>query len=405
MAHLLMVSIPAPGHVNPTLEVLRRLVADGHRVTYVNDPSFREVVEGTGATLVPYDSVLTGDWDGDAVDHLARFQDEYEAALPVVLATAEADPPDLVLYDIAGITGRLASDVHGVPALQLSPTYVAWEGYEDDLADFHAGLRGDPRGQAYLARQTAMVRDTLAAAGRDPAALMGPELDPLHYLGRPPRCVALVPETLQPHADRVDREVVTFTGPAVRPPVPGAWTPPGVDPATGARPRVLLVSLGSSYTRHPEFYRRCLAAYAGPGWHLVLQVGRHVGVDEVTGGGPVPDGVEITPWVAQREVLEHADVFVTHAGMGGSNEGLVTGTPMIAVPQDVDQFENADALVAAGVAVRLDSATATVADLVAARATVTAPAVTARSHALADELTRLGGVDAAVAVVEDLLRA
>ncbi|GAA1907278.1 glycosyltransferase [Nocardioides lentus] len=397
MAHLAMVSIPAPGHVNPSLEVIRRLVARGHRVTYVNDPAFRDVVESTGARLAPYRSVLPranhagadgvpGDsYDGDAVDHLAAFQDEYEAMLPAARAALEPDRPDLVLYDIAGVPGRILADSWGVPALQLSPTYVAWEGYDEDLGAFWDGVRADPRGAAYLARQQAML------------AAHGITTDALTYLGRPPRCVVLVPEAMQPHADRVDRAVHTFVGPALRRPDPGAWSPP-------EGRRVLLVSLGTAFTAHPDFYRRCLEAYGGrPGWHLVLQVGRHVDPAEVTGGRPVPDGVEIAAWVPQLEVLEHASAFVTHAGMGGSVEGLATGTPMIAVPQDVDQFDNADALVAAGVAVRLDAATASVGELRDALEQVTADPVVARSREVATGLARAGGADAAVAVVESML--
>lgn len=399
MAHLAMVSIPAPGHVNPSLEVIRRLVERGHRVTYVNDPSFREAIEATGAELAPYGSVLPrtnhagrteGDgpeeaFEGDAIDHLARFQDEYEVMLPAVRERFADDRPDLFLYDIAGIPARLLADAWGIPALQLSPTYVAWEGYEEDMAEFTTWVRSDPRGATYLERQRAML------------ASEGITEDPLRYLGRPPRCVVLVPESLQPNADRVDREVYTFTGPAVRRGDPAAWTPP----SSG---RVLLVSLGTAFTKQPELYRRCLAAFGDrPGWHLVLQVGRHVTVEEVTGGRPLPANVEVHPWVPQREILDHASAFVTHAGMGGANEGLVTGTPMIAAPQDVDQFDNADALVAAGVAVRVDSATIDVDGLRAALDAVTAPEVVARSAALSAEVAALGGLDRAVEVVESLL--
>lgn len=59
-AHIAMVSIPAHGHVNPSLEVIRTLVGRGHRVTYANAPSFGDVVRGTGAELKPYESTLPG---------------------------------------------------------------------------------------------------------------------------------------------------------------------------------------------------------------------------------------------------------------------------------------------------------------------------------------------------------
>lgn len=399
-AHVAMVSIPAPGHVNPSLEVVRRLVERGHRVTYACDPSFRAVVEATGAELAPYDSTLPrpnhagaaeGDasgpaFDGETIDHLTVFQADYEAMLPQLRDLYEHDRPDLFLYDIAAMPARILADEWGVPIVQLSPTYVAWEGYEADMADFLAGILDDPRGVALREREAAFLRAN------------GVTADPLAYLGRPPRCVVLVPEVLQPHAERVDRDVYTFVGPAVRRPDPEvAWCPP-VDR------RVLLVSLGTAFTRVPDFYRRCLAAYGDlPGWHVVLQVGQHVTRDELTRDAPLPGNVEVHPWVPQREILEHADAFVTHAGMGGSAEGMVTGTPMIAVPQDVDQFDNADALVAAGVAVRLDAATATADELRTALEAVTASEVVARSQEVAADIARGGGADRAVEVVESFL--
>ncbi len=120
---------------------------------------------------------------------------------------------------------------------------------------------------------------------------------------------------------------------------------------------MLLVSLGSAFTDRPAFYRACLEAFGGlPGWHVVLQIGRHT---DRAALGEVPAGVEVHRWVPQFDVLAQADAFVTHAGTGGASEGLFHGVPMIAVPQAVDQFANADSLVALGVARRLDTEDAT----------------------------------------------
>lgn len=91
-------------------------------------------------------------------------------------------------------------------------------------------------------------------------------------------------------------------------------------------------------------------------WHVVLQIGKYTDPDEL---GDIPANVEVHSWVPQLTVLEQADAFVTHAGMGGSSEGLYTGVPMIAVPQAAEQFMNADRLVGLGVARRIDTAQAT----------------------------------------------
>lgn len=384
MAHVAVVSIPAPGHVNPSLEVVAELVRRGHRVTYANDPSFRSVVESTGAQLRPYASTLAGaHWEGDVVEHLTRFQADYEAVLPQLRALYDDDRPDLFCYDIGSVPARVLADEWDVPTLQLSPTYVAWDGYEEDLAEFTASIAADPRGAALRTREREWLR------------AHGVRTDPQRYLGRPARAVVLIARSMQPHADRVDGGTYTFVGPA-RPPSTDQWPPP--PPGR----RLLLVSLGTAFNERGEFYRRCLDAFGDdPAWHVVLQIGSRTALDDL---GEVPGNVEVHRWVPQVDVLARADAFLTHAGMGGSSEGLLTGTPMIAAPQDVDQFENADHLVAAGVAVRVEPASVTAGELRAALAAVDTDAVRERSAAIARELRTAGGARAAADVAESLLR-
>ncbi|MEU4701294.1 hypothetical protein [Nonomuraea dietziae] len=78
MSHIAMVSIPAPGHVNPSLEVIAELVRRGHRVTYANDPSYHDVITSAGAEPKPYTSTLpTHDdpdgWPDDTIAQLDVF--------------------------------------------------------------------------------------------------------------------------------------------------------------------------------------------------------------------------------------------------------------------------------------------------------------------------------------------
>jgi UDP:flavonoid glycosyltransferase YjiC (YdhE family) len=42
--HLAFVSIPAYGHVNPTLPLVAELVARGHRVTYFTSADFEPLI-------------------------------------------------------------------------------------------------------------------------------------------------------------------------------------------------------------------------------------------------------------------------------------------------------------------------------------------------------------------------
>jgi MGT family glycosyltransferase len=338
--HIAMVSIPFPGHVNPSIEVIRELVARGHRVTYANDPSWAAAVEAVGAELKPYRSRLPAgdDWDGDMIDHLTLFLDDAIAMLPQLRDAYSGDRPDLFLYDIAGAPARLLAEQWGIPSMQVSPTFVAWDGYEREMGPMIEQMRADPRGAAYYERFERWLTDQKSTI-----------TDSAVFQGRPDRGLVLIPRAMQPYADRVDEKVFRFAGPILGDRADqGDWTRPA-----GAE-NVLLVSLGSTFTDHPDFYRTCVTAFAGlPGWHIVLQIGRHV--DEAV-LGEVPANVEVHRWVPQLRILRQADAFLTHGGMGGSVEGLYCGTPMLVAPQAADQFGNAERLVELGVARQIDTA-------------------------------------------------
>ncbi|GAA1012978.1 hypothetical protein Aple_015890 [Acrocarpospora pleiomorpha] len=106
----------------------------------------------------------------------------------------------------------------------------------------------------------------------------------------------------------------------------------------------------------------------------------------------------------QLAILRQAAAFVTHAGMGGSGEGLYAGVPMIAVPQAVDQFANADQLVKLGVARRIDTADATAEVLREALLELTRdPEVAERSARLRAAALAEGGTTRAADLIEAML--
>lgn len=385
-----MFSIAAHGHVRPSLEVIRELVARGHRVTYAIPPSFADLVAATGAEPRLFDSILSSDddpevWGTELVDNMEPFLTDAIQALPQLAKAYEGDEPDLVLADITSYPSRVLARRWGVPHVQLSPNLVAWEGYEADVGDAtFAELRSSARGAAFLDRFAAWVEEN------------GMGMDERRFMGHPDRCVVLMTKALQPHADRVDESVYTFVGsckPVAADQDAEEWRRP-----EGAG-RVLLVSLGSAFTKEPAFYRTCLDAFGGlDGWHVVLQIGKHVDPAEL---GTIPANVELHSWVPQLAILRQADAFVTHAGAGSAQEGLATETPMIAVPQAADQFMNAQALQGLGVARVVPREEATPDALRTALEELTGdPEVAAKAAAISREMAAEGGTPRAADLIE-----
>lgn len=102
-AHIAMVGIHAVSHVLPSLEVIRELVARGHRVTYANDPAVACLIAATGTEFIACTSVLPvadNNWPDDPVAAMGLFLDDAVQALPQLPAVYGHDPADLYLYDI-----------------------------------------------------------------------------------------------------------------------------------------------------------------------------------------------------------------------------------------------------------------------------------------------------------------
>ncbi|REK86001.1 glycosyl transferase [Streptomyces inhibens] len=382
-----MIGAPMVSHVLPSLEIIRELVARGHRVTYANTDHAAALIASTGAEFVRYTSTLPvadNNWPQDPIAASSLFLDDAIDVLPQLHAAYDDDPADLYLYDIAAYAARALAEAQRRDLVQLSPTFVGWEGAQEEIGALLAGLPGADvyreRFAAWLARCGALTTD----------------VD--EFSGRPRRALAMIPRAMQPHADRVDTDAVTFVGPC-----PGDRAEQGGWKRPAGAEKVLLVSLGSAYTRQPEFYRQCVAAFGElPGWHVVLQIGKYTDPAEL--GARLPANIEVRSWVPQLAILEQADAFVTHAGMGSSGEGLYAGVPMIAVPQGAEQFVNADQLVELGVARRIDTADATAEALRTALTQLTTdPRVAARSAELRAEACAEGGARRAADLIEERL--
>lgn len=386
--HIAMIGCTAPSHIYPSLAVIRELVARGHRVSYVVGEPLTGLIAPTGAEVVSHPSILPlGDqsaWPEDPASQMRVFLDEGLQAMPVLTDFYDDNRPDLLLYDIGGLPAPILGRRYDIPAVQLSPTYVAWDGYAEDLGEMLDALRGSPSGKDYHATYTAWLREN------------GIEADAWDWISHPEHVLALLPRAMQPNVDRVPVSV-RFVGPALDPErlADRSWTPPE------SGKKVLLMSLGTAFTDQIDLFRACVDGFRDSDWHVVISIGQTDPVDL----GPLPEHIEVHPFVPQLAVLEAASAFVTHAGMGGSTESLWYGVPTVAIPLATDGFGNAAKLAELGVGEQLPADEVTASTLRAAVDRVAgSPEVAARLAEIQAETRGNGGIDRAADAVESFLK-
>lgn len=378
--HVAVFNVPMHGHVLPTLAVVEELVARGYRVSYAVTAEFEACVRAVGAEPVIYAAPDQGEAPEDLSEGVRQAITVNLGALDELAAAFGCERPDLVLYDVYAWAGPLLAQRWGVPVVQLAPTHVPYQGLVEEffgLADI-SEIPGFPE-----------LAAALGAAG----------LRSVHELTlAPPQVVAFLPRAFQRRPETVTAGRCRYVGPALADrSFQGRWLPPSPDT------KVLYVSLGSQFTRRPEFYRACVEAFADSQWHVVMTVGQAVARGEL---GALAANFEVHTSVPQLDVLAAASVFVTHGGMGSVMEALHHGVPLVAVPQMAEQRVNADQVERLRLGVHLPRETVTGPSLREAvmRAT-TDSRVAAGVAAMKTEIHAAGGAAGAVDFMEEVLTA
>lgn len=393
MAHIFLLNLPAHGHINPTLPLVRELTARGHRVSYFAGEEFRASIEAAGAAYRGYAPALPSMQPPANIFATTQMLAELEERLlPGLLSAAAAERPELIIHDSLAPWGKSLAALTGVPAICSTTTFAlsgraafAAPGFLLHIAgELAAGLGGIVGHHAALGR----LRRRYGLPPRSP-------LDTLR--SSQPLTIVYTARALQPAAESLSLGW-QFVGPSL-PAAPPAEALP-VEPEPG-KP-LIYISLGTLFNSDVDFYRRCFAALGDLDATVLLSAGRRT---DIAALGAPPANFTIRPFVPQLAVLRRADLFITHGGMNSVQEGLAYGVPLIVVPQAADQGLVAAQVARLGAGLTLDGRRLTADRLRAAVERVLGD----RSYrecagALGADLRAAGGAPRAADLVEEYLR-
>jgi hypothetical protein len=69
------------------------------------------------------------------------------------------------------------------------------------------------------------------------------------------------------------------------------------------------------FTNHLAFFRACVEAFAESRYQVVMSIGNNVSLDDP---GPIPANFIARKFVPQLEILQRANLFITHGGMNSA---------------------------------------------------------------------------------------
>ncbi|MEL6527294.1 MAG: hypothetical protein AAFQ07_16445 [Chloroflexota bacterium] len=122
MAKIAFINIPAHGHTNPTLPVVRKLVQHGHHVLYYTSDEFSEKVISVGADFRAYPQTLYTSKQisqrmHSLLDASLMMMDMSEIYTKWTIAEMQNEHPDLIIYDTTTMWGYIAARVLDIPAI------------------------------------------------------------------------------------------------------------------------------------------------------------------------------------------------------------------------------------------------------------------------------------------------
>lgn len=324
--HIGIVMPPLAGHIIPSLGLARKLNELGHRVTYVTHENFRGLCGIVSASLAPTSVLYEGLSSGHKVDAvLGPITSVVEAGnreismdLDRITQWFREDPIDVLCVGYASQIGYPLADRLGVPRVTVYSTY-AWN-KEIEKETYGSLAPTGALGRAIHERM--QLARSLRFSPEHPTPF------------GPPSCLNVVslPRFFQFYPENFDDSYI-FMGPDIKShPGRAEWSP-----RSGQNP-LLYISLGTTYNDNIGFFRSCIEAFGGSTFEVAMSVGNHISMDEL---GNLPQNFEVRRSFPQISVLQHAHAFLTHAGMGSTMEALSLSVPIIAVPQQGDQYLNA----------------------------------------------------------------
>ena len=117
--------------------------------------------------------------------------------------------------------------------------------------------------------------------------------------------------------------------------------------------KLIFISLGTIFNNNIELYKKCIEAFGNlKEFQVIISIGKTLNTKDL---GELPQNIYIYNYVPQLEVLKMTDIFITHGGINSINEGiLLNNLPLIVIPQEMDQFDNAKQIEKLGAGIALD---------------------------------------------------
>lgn len=360
------------GTVPPELGLARRLIARGHEVHVIADPTIEREAAAAGctsfqpwieaphcATRTP-EAALVRDWEYKSpLDAIGKYVEEFLCA-PAdryardMLRALDATGADVVLCDFVLVGASMAAELRGVLRLGLMPNIYMFP--VKGIPPLGPGLQ-PARGLLGHARDALMRAVMVRMFGRGTEKLnaarsrvgLDPVSHPIEQMLRVDEMLVLTSPSFDLQSPHMAGHV-RYVGPVLDDPTwsggGAGWTPPWPE---NDRDPLVLVGLSSSFQDQAPLLRRIVDALAPLPLRTLVTLGEQIRAEDV----PARGKVRVVRAAPHAEVLRHAAAVITHCGHGTTIKSLAAGVPLLCIPMGRDQNDTAVRVTLKGAGLRL----------------------------------------------------
>lgn len=313
--NILFVNIPILSHIIPSLDIVKKLVSIGHKVDYINSNRFKELIENTGANLIPYCKFPNALSNVD----LWMYKISYDTAIKI------GHKYDIIIYEMADFIGERLGECLKKPTVRICSQFALNEDIKNKL------IYSNNKYFPFRYRKLAKIWTKLFLS-------LNVKFDYNDYYDEITNNISklnivLTSKEFQ-YWGKSFSDNYKFVGPCIS----SEFKKLNIDKKDNKN-QLIYISAGT-ISSSKKFIDKCVTAFANTKYSVIISTGKRNKKHMYS--KKIYPNISIVNWVSQCEILSKASLFISHAGMNSVNEALYFGVPLIVSPITNDQFIIAD---------------------------------------------------------------
>lgn len=327
MSKVLFLSVPAHGHVNPTLGLVNELIKQGEEITYFCEENFREKIEKTGAKFKSYRvkaikrNISKNMVIGEILDYINEKIKLGDEIIEDILDQIKDEKFDYIIYTSVFPFGNAIAQILRIPSVSSFAIFAT----PKELMSKHKELI-----DAKLI-ENHPVMNTYTKVSRQLKESYNVEMP--HnifelFFNKGDINIAYTSKYFVAHPEYYD-DSFKFIGPPIYDRKENLDFP--FEKLEGNK--VVYISLGTVFNNtDSNLYDIFFKTFTDTD-NIVVMAAYNLDLSKFD----VPNNFIVRNYVPQSEVLKYTDVAITHAGMNSTSDLLYNNIPFVAIPIGADQ--------------------------------------------------------------------